>query len=245
MRENQSSFHTLISKSIQEHNYDESLNPGDLSQSELLETLERVVNKTAPGPAPSFNVAQVVKALEIIAHYRIVGRVNLSNKLGLGMSTTRTILKHLKKEGLIVSSRNGFEFSEQGKKLFLNLRSKVSGGIEVPNSPLTVGPLAIAVLVRNMAHKVGRGVEQRNTAIRAGASGATKLIFSRHMFIMPSKKKHNIKGSAVIADIILSKLNPKENDVVIIGSGDNRTIAEIGAIMAALKLSKSGNEIDE
>jgi len=171
-----------------------------------------------------------------------VGRIKLSNELELGIGTTRTILKHLKKERLIVSSRHGFAFSERGKRLFFNLMSRISGGIEVPNSPLTVGPLVIAVLVRDMAHKVGRGVEQRNTAIRAGASGATTLIFSRNKLTMASKKKHILKGISDIQDIIVSKLNPKENDVIIVGSGENRTNAEIGAIMAALKLLKSENE---
>ena len=245
MRETQRSVQTRASNKIQTSNYDEFLNQRERTQSELLEVLERVGSKIARGPAPSFNEAHVVKALEIIGDYGIVGRINLSNKLELGIGTTRTILKHLKKEGLLVSSRHGFAFSESGKKLFRNLRSIISGGIEVPNSPLTVGPLVIAVLVREMAHKVGRGVEQRNTAIRAGASGATTLIFSRNKLTMASKKRHILKGVSDIQDILVSKLNPKENDVIIVGSGENRTNAEIGAIMASLKLLKSENEIDE
>jgi len=242
MRKTQRSVHTRASNNTQTDNYDEFLHQRELAQLEFLDMLEKVASKIARGPAPSFNEVHVVKALEIIANHGIVGRISLSNKLELGIGTTRTILKHLKKEGLIVSSRHGFAFSECGKKLFLNLRSIISGGIEVPNSPLTVGPLVIAVLVRDLAHKVGRGVEQRNTAIRAGASGATTLIFSRNKLTMASKKTHILKGVLEIQDIIVSKLNPKENDVIIVGSGENRTNAEIGAIMAALKLLKSENE---
>jgi len=243
MRETQRSVQTRACNDIQTDNYDdEFLHQRERAQSELLEVLERVGSKIARGPAPPFNEAHVVKVLEIIGDYGIVGRINLSNKLELGIGTTRTILKHLKKEGLIVSSRHGFAFSERGKKLFRNLRARISEGIEVPNSPLTVGPLVIAVLVRDLAHKVGRGVEQRNTAIRAGASGATTLIFSRNKLTMPSKKKHILKGISDIQDIVVSKLNLKENDAIIVGSGENRTNAEIGAIMAALKLLKSENE---
>jgi hypothetical protein len=242
MRETQRSLQTRACNNTQTDNYDNFLHQKELAHSELLETLEGVVNKIAHGPAPSFNEAQVVKALEIIDNYGIVGRIKLSNKLELGIGTTRTILKHLKREGLIVSSRHGFAFSERGKKLFLNLRSRISGGIEVPNSPLTVGPLVIAVLVRDMAHKVGRGVEQRNTAIRVGASGATTLIFSRNKLTMASKKNHILKGISDIQGILVSKLNPKENDVIIVGSGENRANAEIGALMASLKLLKSENE---
>jgi len=201
--------------------------------------IERVASKIAPGRAPSFNEAQVVKALEIIGAYGTVGRIRLSKELGLGEGATRTLLKHLKNEGIIESSRRGIVLSEYGKKLFSNLRSKISEGVEVPNSPLTVGPFNIAVLVRNAAHGVKRGIEQRDTAIKAGALGTTTLIFSRNKLTMPSSEEDVFKGISSIHDILVSKLNPKENDVIIVGSGENKTSAEIGAKMAALELLKS------
>ena len=208
----------------------------------MLSIIERVTRKIAPGRAPSFNEAQVVKALEIISAYGTLGRVRLSKELELGEGATRTLLKHLKKEGLIEGSRRGITFSEYGKKLFSNLRSKISEGIDLPNSPLTVGPFNIAVLVRNMAHGVRRGVEQRDTAIKAGALGATTLIFSRSKLVMPSSEEDVFKGISSIYDMLVSKLNPKENDVVIVGSGENKPSAEIGAKMAALELLKFESE---
>jgi len=192
----------------------------------------------APGRAPSFIEAHVVKALEIIGG-GVVGRIRLSKELGLGEDVTRTLVKHLKNEGIIEVSRNGIVLSEDGKKLFSNLRSKISEGIEVPNSPIAVGPFNIAVLVRNAAHGVKRGIEQRDTTIKAGALGATTLIFSRNKLTMPSSEEDVFKGISSIHDILVSKLNPKENDVIIVGSGENKTSAEIGAKMAALELLKS------
>ena len=215
---------------------------GESSKLELLKVIERVASKIAPGRAPSFNEAQVVKALEIIGAYGNVGRIRLSKELELGEGATRTLLKHLKKEGLIEGSRRGITFSEYGKKLFSNLRSKISGGIDVPNSALTVGPFNMAVLVRDTAHRVRRGVEQRDTAIKAGALGATTLIFSRNELTMPSSEDDAFKGISSIYDMLLSKLDPKENDVIVIGSGENKTSAEIGAKMAALELLKFESE---
>lgn len=211
----------------------------DQEQLKLLEVLGRVGNKIARGPAPAFNEAHTIKTLEIIENAGILGRIAMSNKLELGIGTTRTILKHLKNEQLITSSKHGFLLSEQGKRLFARLRVRISEGIEVPNCSLTVGPVVVAILVRNMAHKVGRGIEQRNTAIRAGASGATTLVYSRKKIVMPSKKNHVVKDISEIQDIVISNLHPKENDVVIFGSGENKTNAEIGAIMAAIKLLKN------
>ena len=205
---------------------------------ELLEVIERVASKIAPGRAPSFNEAHIVKALEIIGALRTVGRIRLSKELELGEGATRTLLKHLKKEGLIEGSRQGIAFSEYGKKIFSSLRSRVSEGIEVPNSSMTVGPFNVAVLVRNAAHGVNRGVEQRDTAIKAGALGATTLIFSRSKLVMPTGEEDVLKGITSIYDMLRSILNPKENDVIILGSGENKTSAEIGAKMAALELLK-------
>jgi predicted transcriptional regulator len=208
----------------------------------LLSIIERVTRKIAPGRAPSFNEAQVVKALEMICAYETVGRIKLSKELELGEGTTRTLLKHLKKEGLIEGSRYGIMLSEYGKKLFSNLRSKISEGIEVPNSHLTVGPFNMAVLVRNASHAVRTGVEQRDKAIKVGALGATTLIFSRSKLTMPSCEEEAFEGISSIYDMLVSKLNPKENDVIVIGSGENKTSAEIGAKMAALELLKFESE---
>jgi predicted transcriptional regulator len=209
---------------------------------ELLEAIERIASKIAPGRAPSFNEAQVVKALEVIGAYGTLGRIRLSKELELGEGATRTLLKHLKKEGLIEGSRRGTTFSEYGKKLFSNLTSKISEVIEVPNSHLTVGPFNMAVLVRNAAHAVRSGVEQRDKAIKVGALGATTLIFSRSKLTMPSCEEDVFKGISFIYDMLLSKLNPKENDVIVIGSGENKKNAEIGAKMAALELLKFESE---
>lgn len=203
---------------------------------ELLEVIERVASKLAPGRAPSFNEAQIVKALEIVGAFGTVGRIRLSHELDLGEGATRTLLKHLKKEGLIEGSRHGIAFSEYGKKIFSSLRSKISEGVAVPISPMTVGPFNMAVLVRNAAHGVSRGVEQRDTAIKAGALGATTLIFSRGKLVIPSGEEDVFKGISSIHDMLISRLNPKENDVIILGSGENKTSAEIGAKMAALEL---------
>ena len=210
----------------------------------LLEVIERVTSKVAPGRTPSFTEAHVINALEIIGGAEAVGRMGLSKELGLGEGATRTLVKHLKNEGMIKVSKYGIVFSEYGKKLFSDLRSRISGGVEVPPSPLTVGPFNTAVLVRNMASVVKRGVEQRDTAIKAGALGATTLIFSRKKLTMPSIGEEDVfKGIPSIREILLSKLCPKENDVILIGSGENKRIAEIGAKMAAFELLKteSGN----
>jgi len=211
------------------------------SSLKLFDIIERVTRKIAPGPAPAFNEAHVVKALELIGKYQTVGRIKLSKEMGLGEGTTRTLLKHLKNEGVTQSSRSGISFSGEGKKLFSDLRSQLSEGIDVPSSPLTFGAFNIAVLVRNAAQAIGSGMEQRDAAIKSGALGATTLIFSSNKLALPQEEENLCQSMPELHDKLVTQLNPKENDVIIVGSGENRDLAEIGAKMAAIKLLKSNN----
>lgn len=207
----------------------------------LLEVIEKITKKIAPGPAPAFNEAHVVKALEIIGKNETVGRIRLSKEMGLGEGTTRTLLKHLKNEGVTESSRSGISFSDEGKKLFSDLQSKLSEGVEVPSSPLTVGAFNIAVLVRDASDAITSGMEQRDIAIKCGASGATTMVFSDNKLSIPTSEQNVSKIVPMLHDELLTKLNPNQRDVIIVGSGENRNLAEIGAKMAALKLLKNKN----
>jgi predicted transcriptional regulator len=207
----------------------------------LLEIINRVTRKIAPGPAPSFNEAHVVKALELIDDRENVGRIRLSKELGLGEGTTRTLLKHLKIEGIIQSSRSGIAFSETGKKLFSDLRNKLSNAVDVPSSALTVGRFNIGILVRDSAKAVGSGMEQRDTAIKSGASGATTLVFSNNKLSLPTGEENISESMPELHDRLVTQFKPKENDVIIVGCGENRDLAEIGAKMAAIKLLKNNN----
>ncbi len=205
---------------------------------ESLKVIERVTSKIAPGRAPFFTEAHVIKALETIGTWESVGRIRLSKELGLGEGATRTLVKHLKREKLVQVSRKGIVLSESGRKLFLELRSHISEGVEIPPSSLTVGSYNVAVLVRDKGHAVKHGLEQRDAAIRAGALGATTLVFSQSRLIMPGVEENVFKSVPSIHDILLSKLKPKENDAVIIGSAEDKKTAELGAKMPAFDLLK-------
>lgn len=207
----------------------------------LLDGIERVMRKLAPGPAPSFSEGHVIKTLEIIGNYGSVGRIRLSKELGLGEGTTRTLLKHLKNEGIIKGSRKGISLSEEGKDLFSNLRGRLSEGIDIPRSRLTVGLFNVAVIVRDTAQAVKSGMEQRDVAIMSGASGATTLVFSSNKLSMPTREDDVSVSMPSLYKQLLTELKPRENDVIIIGSGENRQLAEIGAKMAAIQLLRNTN----
>ena len=205
---------------------------------EALETINRVAAKIAPGRLPSFAEAHVVKALEDISIQECVGRLKLSKDLYLGEGEARTLVKHLKNEGLIDVSKSGISLSVSGRRLLSILRTLLSEQIEIPSTPLTVGPFNVAVRVTGMKDSIKFGLEQRDAAIMAGAKGATTLVFTKNRLTMPgtgedvSKSDHSIPAS-------LSKLTLSEGDIIIIGSSDEKIRAELGAKTAALELLKS------
>jgi len=208
----------------------------------LIQTIERITGKMAPGRAPSFTEAHVIKALETIGVEKGVGRIKLSKILGLGEGEARTLVKHLKNEGLVEVYRSGIALSEFGEEMFLDLRSKIPEATEVPSSPLTVGTSNLAVLVRDVGHKVKYGVEQRDAAIKVGALGATTLVFSGSRLTVPGLDEDVFRGVRQIRDMLVSELKPKENDVIIIGSANNKLKAELGAKTAAFELLKSSEK---
>ena len=201
--------------------------------------LERATAKLAPGRAPFFIEAHLVKALMMIDSEGPVGRVKLSKTLGLGEGTIRTLIKHLENEKLIEISKAGIALTSSGKKLTANLKSRISKEIEIPRSSLTVGPFNTAILIKNAAGAIKGGVEQRDAAIKIGALGATTLIYSRGRLNMPIVDEDVFRHAPTVCEALISKLKPQENDVVIIGSANDKSTAELGAIAAALETLKA------
>ena len=208
---------------------------------ESLKVIEKVAEKLAPGRTPIFTEVHIVKALETVSAEEAVGRIKLSKTLGLGEGATRTLVKHLRNEGIIEISKSGIILSAFGRELFSILMSKIGGETEVPESSLTVESFNVAVLIRDAADVVTYGLEQRDAAIKAGASGATTLVFSHNRLAMPGISEDVFQNIRSVHDMLISNLKPKENDVIIIGSADDRLTAEFGAKAAALELLKSKN----
>jgi len=201
---------------------------------ENLKTLDRIAAKIAPGRLPSFAEAHVIKALEEI-NEGSVGRLKLSKDLLLGEGEARTLVKHLKKENLIEISKTGISLSSDGRKLLSSLRMLLSEAIELPQTSLTLGPFNAAVRVACMKQYVKYGLEQRDAAIVAGAKGATTLVFSGNKLTIPGTREDASKSDPSIR-VLLSRMDLKEGDVIIIGSADEKIKAELGAKTAALGL---------
>jgi len=203
-----------------------------------LQTIEDAARKIAPGRAPYFVEVHVAKVLLVTSSQGPVGRVNLAKALRLGEGSIRTLIRHLERAELIETSKEGLVLTAAGKKLASSLKSMISEAMEVPKIGLTVGAFNMAILVRGSAGFMRSGLEQRDAAIKVGAQGATTLIFNQGKLTMPSTNEDVFRKLPEMGDVLISQLKPQENDMIVIGSADDRLTAEFGAIAAALETLK-------
>jgi DNA-binding PadR family transcriptional regulator len=182
------------------------------------------------GPLPRFAEVHIRRALEVIAKHGRIGRKQLAMELGVGEGSVRTILNRLKKRGLITSSRGGHALTAKGRQSL----GEPFEFVQIDVGDLTVGKVDVATIVRGSAKKVKRGIEQRDEAIKAGADGATVLIFRRGRLQFLGGFARVKKG---LARSLVEVFKPHEGDVIVIGTAQNPAKAEEGARAAARSLS--------
>ncbi|KXA93461.1 hypothetical protein AKJ65_06290 [candidate division MSBL1 archaeon SCGC-AAA259E19] len=170
------------------------------------------------------------RALKVIGEGKNMGRKKIAGKLGLGEGSTRTILDQLKDMGLAESTPAGHSLTEAGRK---KMEEKSKRLLSLEAGDLTVGEKDVMTLVQQAGSKVHLGVRQRDEAIKAGAQGATVLIFRDGELQLPGVAR---EIDEKVASIIESEMEPFDEDVIIIGSGETEKEAERAALAAAKSL---------
>lgn len=209
-----------------------------MPSSKMLHTLETLSRLPSPGPAPAFTHVDVTQAILTIGDEGQIGRIELSKKLGIGEGAIRTIIKHLTQASMIEISKGGCMFTKRGLQLYNSLRSKVSNVVPVEARQLALDKVNAAVLVRRAGHLVKKGIEQRDAAIRAGATGACTLVLRGREFLMPigDSEEWRLKREDPLFQDLEKSFSPEEGDVVVLSSAPDGATAEHGAMAAALTL---------
>ncbi len=197
----------------------------------LKHQIERIVKEKAPGPSATFSVLHVLRALELVSG-KPVGRNQLAQKLSIGGGAARTIINRLKNAGLIDISRAGCVLTKKGSALWHDYESIVKSA-RVEKSEIAGSDFNVAVLVRSQVHKLKSGIEQRDAAVVAGASNATSMAMKRGRLVIPFVSEDVSKDFPKVAKQVVSLLEPKDGDVVIIVGADASEKAIYGAMAAA------------
>ncbi len=200
-----------------------------------VKTLQKVANRYAPSRVLSFDMVHVFKTLQLIQERGHVSRDALCEKLELGEGTIKTLMRHLKMQNLIESTNAGTKMTKKGNLFFSELSGSMPSEISLSKCAITLGKHNYAVLVKQMSSAIKSGIEQRDAAIKMGASGATTLLFKDNKFLIPRINFDALKDEHQLSEQLIENLNPQDGDVLIIGS-DNRSKkkAEFAAKSAAL-----------
>jgi len=202
----------------------------------LKKFLKSLLEKKTPGPYPSFSIFHLIKALELIAKTSQVGRGKLSEKLKIGEGATRTLIERLKDADLVSVSSKGCSITAKGEKVWTEFQSTFPQKANLNRNDLTLAECNVAVQVAKGGSRVRSGLEQRDAAIITGASGAITMVFMKEKMVIPTISEDVARDFPAVFRQIMALLKLKGNDAVVIGSADNWSQAEYGALAAAWTL---------
>jgi predicted transcriptional regulator len=194
--------------------------------------IESLASPKGPGPSTTFSMFHIFYALELLAK-KPIGRNKLAEKLNVGEGAIRTIISRLRGAGLIVTSKEGCILTDKGLSIWKSFVEVYPKRAEIGKTALTTSKYNYAFLVKDKAHKVKSGIDQRDAAIMGGARRAL-VIVSKNGRLMIESVSNSIEDEfPEAASEILEKLNPEDNDVIIIAGADNPLKAKRGAFAAS------------
>ncbi|MEK6954906.1 MAG: DUF4443 domain-containing protein [Candidatus Micrarchaeota archaeon] len=190
--------------------------------------------KAGKGPSPSFMRVDLARALWILSQGEI-SRKSLSQKLAVGEGSTRSILAHFSKKGLVRITKQGCTLTNRGLGFIHAIKKSVLKVSGVRGSPITFNHPAFGIHLRALGRKLKKGLEERDEAIRAGASGATVLMVKKGRFAFPGSESNDfVRGE--VAKELKNEFNAQDGDVLILSYSHNGLSAERGAWNAAIFL---------
>ena len=186
------------------------------------------------GAYPEFTLEDAVAVLFLLKSP--TGRKTISEVLGLGEGSVRTLLKKLSGLELIRSAQRGHFLNEKGMELRSRLCSSFSEAIKVGT---VEGLPAYALVVRNPP--AFKSIDLRDEAIRFFARGAMILVVKKGEPVFPEDGRPLRETMEELAESISSSLELRDGDLVVVTWAENEANAMKSAYHVALHLK--GEEI--
>ncbi len=200
----------------------------------VIQLISKVAERNAPSRMLSFDLVHVFKTMQMMEENKRISRSLMMKELGLGEGSVKTIVKHMKASGLVENSNAGMWLTNKGRSIYAKLHILIPKEMDIPKCSIALGRFNHAVLIKDMAYNIRSGIEQRDAAIKSGAVGATTLVFRNERLVLPGTGEDLMRNDQKIHSLIIEKMIPNENDVIIIGSSQSKKIAEMAAKSAAL-----------
>ncbi len=212
----------------------------------------------SPTIKPTFGLIHVVLALMLFkSNPEGLGRYRLMEELQIGSGTARSLIKKLNEKTKFltktdINKRKGHILTEIGLKFVKRIEDKIpvvtKGDLSILKDITISSPnvFVYVCLIKNAAQKLKSGIEQRDAAIKIGGLGTTCMVYDGMKLVFPSNIF--LKGYSDLIFVsdsvqkyfkeIFSKAgkNLENNDVVIIGMGEDDKKARLAAFNAVLTI---------
>ena len=192
----------------------------------------KIIDAPQYGPMFRFTDASVYWSLYVLSDGKRMGRKRLADEAGVGEGSMRRILNTLKDNNFVDIKQTGITITKAGLAYLSELPIRV---IDVDASKIVLGDYSQAVMVRGASKQIDNGLQQRDAGIRAGALGCTTLVMRDGELILPPDWSID-KNEPEVAEHIKEVSNMVDDDIIIIGSADNKTSAINAALSAAFEL---------
>lgn len=208
----------------------------------IIEEMIESWRKKPRGPIPRISPTKLLVALKIIEKENPIGRYDLAKKLNLTNGTVRGMLERLKEKKLIQATKRGCIISEKGREAIREFLER-KGIVMIKElerkliSKLAPGEKIYGIQIANAKEKVEDGLKQRDEAVKAGAHGATTLIYTNKKLLFPKTLEETEEIYKQESEYLKRQFKLKEGDVLILCWAKNHVSAIEGAINAALTLA--------
>ncbi len=210
------------------------MNHGEIEAS--MELIQLLNIDRRQGPPTEFHPWHLLAAFYTFCQSTTpIGRYHLGPELGLGGGSIRSLIRFLRKQGLIEPvQRQGHHLSKEGHHYCAILNRILVKIVELPESSYTIDLCNFGCHLQQCAQFVTDGVQQRDAAMHAGASGATTFIQDSDPDTLIMVKDHRVPK--IQLKNTLECFNIKDGDVLIIGTGPTKISAKLGTFAAILTL---------
>jgi len=173
----------------------------------------------------------ILKSIFHLSNQKYVSRSNFCNEIQLGEGAVKTLIGHMKDEGLVDTIKAGTFLTKKGQKVAGRFYDVIPAQGFLKKCNITKGKFNYAIRIKKeVTSNLGNGMQQRDYAILYGASDSLTLHHDeKEFFFIGDKMKCFDKEDETRVELI-NKLNPNNGDVIIITSSDDKFVAEISAI---------------
>ena len=202
---------------------------------QTIKTLQKVVKRKGSSKTLSFSMPHILKSIFHLSNQKYVSRSNFCKEIQLGEGAVKTLIGHMKEEGLVETIKSGTFLTKKGQKVAEKFYDAIPAQGFLKKCDITKGKFNYVIRIKKeFASNLGNGMQQRDYAILYGASDSLTLNHDKKEFFFIGDKMKCFDNESETKMDLIDKVNPNNGDVIIITSSDDKFVAEISAINTAI-----------